>query len=122
MNLSTIYGWETPRTTTDDNTFYLEDEPERVHWTSLLDETFRSEGKPRRIFQLPSPMPPSPPRKVKRKLEMGMSFPKRGGGVAACLRSLQKSDSLKQRTVQELLLRTETPQTIKLYIYMPLFS
>ena len=30
MNLSTIDGWETPHTTTDDNTFFSEDEPRRV--------------------------------------------------------------------------------------------
>ena len=33
MNLRTIEGWETPHTTTDDNTFYLsENEPRRVYW------------------------------------------------------------------------------------------
>ena len=36
MNLSTIEGWETPHTTTDDNTFYSEDEPRRVYWDILL--------------------------------------------------------------------------------------
>ena len=33
MNLSTIESWETPHTTTDDNTFYSsESEPTRVYW------------------------------------------------------------------------------------------
>ena len=32
MNLSTIGGWETPHTTTDDNTFYSEDEPRKIYW------------------------------------------------------------------------------------------
>ena len=33
MNVSTIGGWETPHTTTDDNTFYSsENEPRRVYW------------------------------------------------------------------------------------------
>ena len=77
MILNTIDGWETPQTTTDDNTFYLDDEPRRIHWTTLLDETFYWEGEPRRIYLLSSPSPPSPPRKMKRKLEMGMSFQKR---------------------------------------------
>ena len=40
LNLSTLNSWETPHTTTDDNTFYSEDEPRRVYWTSLLGETF----------------------------------------------------------------------------------
>ena len=79
MNLSTIDDWETPHTTTDDNTFHSEDEPRPVHWTSPLNETFHSEGEPRRIYLLSSPCPPSPPRKSETKLEMGMSFPKRRG-------------------------------------------
>ena len=78
MNVSTFNSWETPHTTTDQNTFYSEDERRRVYWTSPLDETFYSEGEPRRIYQLSSPSPASPPRKMKRKLEIGMSFPKRG--------------------------------------------
>ena len=47
MNLSTIEGRETPHTTTDDNTFYSDDEPR----TSFLPS---------------SPSPPPPPQKLKR--------------------------------------------------------
>ena len=79
MNVSTFNSWETPHTTSDDNTFYSSDEPRRVYWTSPRDETFRFEGKPRRIYLLSSPSPPSPPSKMKRKLDFGMSCPKRGG-------------------------------------------
>ena len=79
MNVSTFNSWETPHTTTDDNTFYSEDEPRRVYWTSPLDEIFYSEGEPRRIPLLSSPSQPSPPRKMKRKLGIGLSFPKRRG-------------------------------------------
>ena len=40
MNLSTIEGWETPYTTTDDNTFYSsENEPRRVYWDFSLDDS-----------------------------------------------------------------------------------
>ena len=78
-NVCTFNSWETPQTTTDDNTFYLEDEPRQVYWTSPLDETFDFEDEPRRIYLLSSPSPPPPPRKMKRKLEIGMSFPKRRG-------------------------------------------
>ena len=67
MNVSTLNSWETPQTTTDDNTFFSEDEPRRVYWTSFLDETFNSDNKPRRIHILSSPSPPPPPRKMKRK-------------------------------------------------------
>ena len=79
MNVSTFNSWATPYTTTDDNTFHPEDEPRRVYWTSPLDETFDSEDEPRRIYVLSSPSPPPPPRQMKRKLEIGMSFPKRAG-------------------------------------------
>ena len=79
MNLSTLDGWETPQTTTDENIFHWEDEPRQVHWTSPLDETFHSECEPRRIYLLSSPYPPSPPRQMKRKLEMEMSFKKTRG-------------------------------------------
>ena len=81
MNVSAYNSWETPHTTTGDNTFYSEDEPRRVYWTSPLGETFESEDEPRRIYVLsPSPSTqPSPPRRQKRKLSLGMSFPKEGG-------------------------------------------
>ena len=79
MNVSTFKSWETPQTTTDDNTFYSEDELRRVYWTFPLDETFHSEDEPRRIQLFSSPSPPPPPCKMNRKLDIGMSFPKRGG-------------------------------------------
>ena len=48
MNVSTIDGWETPHTTTDDNTFHSDDEPGR-------------------IYILPSvPTPPPPPPKAEK--------------------------------------------------------
>ena len=76
MNVSTIEGWETLHTTTDDNTFYSsEGEPRRVRWDFSPDETFDS-NEPRRnsTAASPSSTPPSPPRQ-KRRLSMGMSFP-----------------------------------------------
>ena len=77
MNVSTFNSWETPHTTTDDNTFYSENEPRRVYWTFPVDETFYSEGEPRRIYLLSTPSPSSPPCKIKTKLQIGMSLPKR---------------------------------------------
>ena len=61
LNVSAFNSWETSYTTTDNHTFYTSDEP-------------------RRIYSLPpSPAsPPSPPRKLKRRLSLGMSFPKEG--------------------------------------------
>ena len=80
MNISTIEGWETPHTTTDDNTFYSsENEPRRVYWDSSPNETFES-NEPRQVYPDGSPpsTPPPPPRR-KRRLSLGMSFPKKGG-------------------------------------------
>ena len=62
MNVSAVNSWETSYTTTDDNTFHSSDEPRRIY------------------FLPPSPSPPpSPPRAQKRKISLGMSFPKDGG-------------------------------------------
>ena len=62
MNVSAFNSWETSYTTTDDDTFHSSDEPRRIY------------------FLLPSPStPPSPPRRQKRKLSLGMSFPKEAG-------------------------------------------
>ena len=62
MNVSAHRSWETSYTTTDDNTFHSSDEPRRIY------------------FLPPSPSPPpSPPRAQKRKISLGMSFPKDGG-------------------------------------------
>ena len=80
MNLGTIEGWETPHTTTDNNTFYSsENEPRRVYWNFSAEEKFESK-EPRRVYPTgsPSSTPPPPPRQ-KRRMSMGMSFPQRGG-------------------------------------------
>ena len=78
MNVSTIDGWQTPHTKTDDKIFYSEDDPRHIHWISPQDEPFHSESEPRRTYLLSSVSPLSRPRKTKRKFEMVMSFPKRG--------------------------------------------
>ena len=62
MNVSAFNSWETSYTTTDNDAFYSSDEPSRIY------------------FLPPSPSPPpSPPRRQKRKLSLGMSFPKELG-------------------------------------------
>ena len=76
MNVSTFDSWETSHTTTDDNTFYSDDEHQRIQF-------------------LPStPTLPPPPRKLKRKLILGMSFPKGGGVSQQRLRSVRTDDPL----------------------------
>ena len=79
MNLSTIEGWETPHTTTDDNTFHCEGQPRRVFWLTSSNDTFYS-NEPRQIFFTSSPSSTAqPPPRQKRKLSMGMSFPQKRG-------------------------------------------
>ena len=113
MNVSAYNSWETPHTTTDDNTFYSEDEPRRVYWTSPLGETFESEGEPRRIYVLslsPSPQP-SHPRKEEKKVEPGNVLSMRGGGGSRST-SAKPADrrSPQQRTSQ---VHREGSRTVK---------
>ena len=62
MNVSAFSSQGTSYTTTDDDTFHSSDEPRRIY------------------FLPPSPSPPpSPPQKLKRRLSLGMSFPKERG-------------------------------------------
>ena len=78
MNVSTIEGWDTTHTTTDDNTFYTDDEPRRVYWDISSSDTFDS-NEPRNVSVASSPSStPPPPRRQKRKHSIGMSFPKKG--------------------------------------------
>ena len=78
MNVSTIEGWNKTYTTTEDATFYTDDEPTRVYWHISSSDTFDS-NEPRNVSvaSSPSSTPPSP-RRQKRKHSIGMSFPKLG--------------------------------------------
>ena len=81
MNVSAYRSPETTHTTTDDdNTFdYTSDnDSRRIYWESSLNETFES-NEPRRVYPVASPPSTPPPPKLKRKLSLGMSFPKDGG-------------------------------------------
>ena len=79
MNVSTIEGWDTTYTTTDDATFYTDDEPRRVYWDISTTDTFDS-NEPRNVSVASSPSAtPPPPRRQKRKLSIGLSFPKKAG-------------------------------------------
>ena len=78
MNVSTSEGWDTTHTTTDDATFYTDDEPRRVYGDISSSDTFDS-SEPRivSVALSPSSTPPTP-RRQKTKLSIGMSFPKKG--------------------------------------------
>ena len=66
MNVSTIKGWDTTYTTTDEATFYTDDEPRRVYWEISSSETFDS-NEPRNVSVASSPSStPPPPRRQKR--------------------------------------------------------
>ena len=79
MNVSAFRSWETSYTSTDDNTFYTSDEPRRVYWDLSSDDNLHS-SVPRNPSVASSPcVTPPPPRAQKRKLSLGMSFPKDGG-------------------------------------------
>ena len=79
MNGSTTEGRDTTHTTTDDSTFYTDDEPRRVYWDISSSDTFDS-NEPRNVSVASSPSStPPPPRRQIRKLRTGMSLPKKGG-------------------------------------------
>ena len=79
MNVSAQNSWETSYTTTDDNTFYTSDEPRRVYWDLSSDDDL-GWSVPRNPSVASSPcVTPPPPRAQKRKVSLGMSFPKDGG-------------------------------------------
>ena len=79
MTVSTIEGWDTTHTTTDNDTFYTDDEPRRVYWDISSTDTFDS-NEPRNVSVASShsSTPPPPPRQ-KRRLSIRMSFPKKRG-------------------------------------------
>ena len=79
MNVSAFNNWGTSYTSTDDNTFYTSDEPRRVYWDLSSDDDLGS-SVPRNPSVASSPcVTPPPPRAQKRKISLGMSFPKDGG-------------------------------------------
>ena len=96
MNVSVFNSWETSYTMTDNDTFY-------------------SSGEPRRIYFLPpSPAsPPSPPRKLKRRLSLGMSFPKEGECRSTSAKPKVRQ-SPQQRTPQVHQTRIRTVVTLKI--------
>ena len=66
LNVSTIEGWDTTHTTTDDATFYTDDETRRVYWDISSSDTFDS-NEPRIVSVASSPSStPPPPRKQNR--------------------------------------------------------
>ena len=78
MNVSTIEGWDTTFTATDDATFYTDDEPRRVYWYISWSDNFDS-NEPRIVSVASSPSSTPPPPRRQKKISIRMSFPKNGG-------------------------------------------
>ena len=79
MNVSTFDSGETSYKSTDDNTSYTSDEPRRVYWDFSSDDDFGSSDRRNPSVASSPCVTPPPPRAQKRKLSLGMSFPKNGG-------------------------------------------
>ena len=109
MNVSTFDSWKTSYTTTDDNTFHTSDEPRRVYWNLSSSDTFDSNEPryPSIASGLSSTTPPSPPRKIKRKLEVGMSFRKKEGECRSTSAKPADRRSTQQKIFQVHLLITK---------------
>ena len=77
MDLSTIEGWETLHTTTDDNTFFSsENEPRSVYW-DFSNKTFES-NEPKRVSPAGSPSSTPPPPTRQKRRARGCLFFKKG--------------------------------------------
>ena len=87
MNLNSTEGWEKPHTTTDSDTYYLEDEPRRVFWHIFSEGTLYSEEEPRSIHFLPVPLSNATPQDEE-ETEYWNVLSKRMGSVATRLRNL----------------------------------
>ena len=89
MNVSTIEGWETPHTTTDDNTISSsENERRRVYWDFSPDETFNT-NEPRKVSVAPRPSSTPPPPRRQKKTEHRDLFSQKKESVAAHLRGMR---------------------------------
>ena len=93
-NLSNIEGWEAQEPTTYDNTFYSEDGLRRVYLDIPCTSTFDSNEHRQIFFNSRPSSTPSPPRRQKRKLRMGISFPEKGS-VAVHVRGMQPAPASK---------------------------
>ena len=78
MNVSTIEVWETTHTTTDDATFYCEDEPRRVYWDVSSSKNFDS-NEPRHLSIASSPFSTPPPPRRQKEAEHGDVFSQKSG-------------------------------------------
>ena len=90
-----IESWETAHTSTDDKTFYSNDEPRRVFRYNSLSEIFDS-NEPRHasFASSPSSTPPHP-RQEKSTLSMGMTILEKKS-VAAHLRGIRPAPTSKK--------------------------
>ena len=79
MNVSTTEGCEITYTTTDDATFYTDDEAGRVYWDISTSDTFES-NEPRNVSVASSPSSTPPPPRRQKETEHRDVFTQKGGG------------------------------------------
>ena len=98
-DVSTIEGWETPHTTTDDNTFYSsEGEPRRVYWDFSPNETDNS-NQPRHVWLFKPLLHTAPSTTTNENTEHGVVFSSKEGIVAAHLRGMRPAPSSQKDTL-----------------------
>ena len=111
MNLSILEGWQTPHTSTDNATFYPEDELRRVSWDISPSYTFDSNApRPVSFTSRPFFTPPLPRRQ--KKWLWGCVFLKRGS-VAADLRGLRLDRATTKDTDTLMLITNPITETFK---------
>ena len=98
MNVSTIEGWDTTHSTTDNDTFYTDDEPRRVYWDISSSDTFDS-NEPRNVSVVSSPSstPPSSTA-TEGKTKHGDVFSSKRGSVAPHLRGMRPTLTARKAT------------------------
>ena len=111
MNLSTIEGWETPYTNTEDNLFYPEGEPRRVYWDNSPSEFLTPESQDKYASHRVV-LNTAASTTTKEKAEHVDVFSGKRGTVAAHLRGMRPTPTSKKDT---LMLR-EKVQTLTLLI------
>ena len=98
MKVSTIDGWDTTYTTTDDSNFYTSDEPRRVYWDISTSDTFDS-NEPRNVSVASSPSSTPPPRETKKEAQHKDVFSQKGGIVSAHLRGMRPTLTVRKDTL-----------------------
>ena len=107
INVSIFEGWDTPHTTTDDATFYTDDEPRKVYWHISSSDTFDS-NEPRNVSVacLEPFFQSAASTKTEKEAQHRDVFSSKEGSVAAHLRGMRPI--LTERKATQCLEETQT--------------